>query len=99
MSVSAARTATLPAARGHRTGASRTSLRLSGNWWIFVVFSIGLVLVAGPFVWMVLSSFKNAPELHAFPPTLFPVQPTLENYTTLLAKLNFPLFFFNSLLD
>jgi len=51
------------------------TLALSGNWWIFLVFSIGLVLVAGPFVWMVLSSFKNAQELHAFPPTLFPSPP------------------------
>jgi multiple sugar transport system permease protein len=93
-----ARTATLPAAHSRQTGTRRVSLAISGNWWIFVVFSIGLVLVAGPFVWMVLSSFKNAQELHAFPPTLFPAQPTLENYTTLLAKLNFPLFFFNSLL-
>ncbi|MDQ6670223.1 MAG: carbohydrate ABC transporter permease [Chloroflexota bacterium] len=70
---------------------------MSGNWWVFLVFSIGLVLVAGPFVWMVLSSFKDAQELHLFPPTLLPARPTLDNYTTLLAKLNFPLFFFNSL--
>ena len=81
-----ARTATLPGVHSRRTGTRGLSLPISGNWWIFVVFSIGLVLVAGPFVWMVLSSFKSSPELHAFPPTLFPVQPTLENYTTLLAK-------------
>jgi multiple sugar transport system permease protein len=92
-----ARTATLPAVHSRRTGTRRGSMALSGNWWIFLVFSVGLVLVAGPFVWMVLSSFKNSQELHAFPPTLFPAQPTLENYTTLLSKLNFPLFFFNSL--
>jgi multiple sugar transport system permease protein len=94
---SSARIATLPAVHSRRTGTRRVSLSISGNWWVFLVFSIGLVLVAGPFLWMVLSSFKNAQELHAFPPTLFPAQPTLENYTTLLAKLNFPLFFFNSL--
>jgi len=94
VSLASTRAEMLPAVRSRRTGAS---LALRGNWWIFLVFSIGLVLVAGPFVWMVLSSFKNAEELHAFPPTLFPAQPTLENYTTLLAKLNFPLFFFNSL--
>jgi multiple sugar transport system permease protein len=92
-----ARTATLPAVQSRRTGTRRASVALSGNWWIFLVFSVGLVLVAGPFVWMVLSSFKDSQELHAFPPTLFPAQPTLENYTTLLSKLNFPLFFFNSL--
>jgi multiple sugar transport system permease protein len=67
-------------------------------WWVFLLFCLGLVLVAGPFVWMVASSFKDAQELHAFPPTLFPIRPTLDNYTTLFDKLNFPLFFFNSLI-
>src|ERR1051326_6311681 len=68
------------------------------NWWVFVLFVFGLVLVAGPFLWMVASSFKNAQELHAFPPTFLPANPTLDNYTTLFQKLDFPLFFFNSLI-
>lgn len=93
MSVSA----TVPSAPARRARRQHGLVALSGNWWVFVVFSAGLVLVAGPFVWMVLSSFKDSQELHLFPPTLIPVRPTLENYTTLLAKLNFPLFFFNSL--
>ena len=75
----------------------RAPALLPRNWWVFIVFALGLVLVAGPFLWMVASSFKDAQELHAFPPTLLPVRPTLDNYTTLFQKLNFPLFFFNSL--
>jgi multiple sugar transport system permease protein len=91
-------TASLPRLQHRRARTQRiTALTVSGNWWVFVVFSIGLLIVAGPFVWMVLSSFKGAQELHQFPPTLFPARPTLDNYTTLLAKLNFPLYFFNSL--
>jgi multiple sugar transport system permease protein len=92
-----ARTVSLPRVHKGQTSVRRVPLALTGNWWIFLIFSLGLVLVAGPFVWMVLSSFKDAPELHAFPPTFLPVQPTLINYTTLLAKLNFPQYFFNSL--
>src|SRR5436853_7544933 len=65
-------------------------------WWVFLLFCLGLVMVAGPFVWMVASSFKDAQELHRFPPTLIPANPTLANYTTLFDKLKFPLFFFNS---
>jgi multiple sugar transport system permease protein len=63
---------------------------------VFVAYTIGLVLVAGPFVWMVASAFKTAPELHRFPPTFLPAQPTLDNFRTLFDKLNFPLYFLNS---
>ena len=71
---------------------------LPANWWVFVLYVLGLVVVAGPFLWMVASSFKDSQELHAFPPTLVPLRPTLDNYTTLFQKLDFPLFFFNSLI-
>jgi multiple sugar transport system permease protein len=97
MSLSA-RSATLPRARDVQVRQAQIHGRpaLPSTWWVFVLFCIGLVLVAGPFVWMVASSFKDAQELHAFPPTLIPARPTLENYTTLFQKLTFPLFFFNS---
>jgi multiple sugar transport system permease protein len=98
MSVSAAPSATFARhAQARRVQAHGRPDVLPRNLWVFVVFILGLVLVAGPFLWMVASSFKDAQELHAFPPTLLPVRPTLENYTTLFQKLNFPLFFFNSL--
>src|SRR5919202_790871 len=97
MSVSAARTVGLPRARTRRVGPARRTV-VTSTWWVYVVFLLGLVLVAGPFVWMVASSFKDSRELHAFPPTLLPARPTLDNYTTLFQKLDFPLFFFNSLL-
>jgi multiple sugar transport system permease protein len=71
---------------------------LPANWWVFVLYVLGLVVVAGPFIWMVASSFKDSQELHAFPPTIVPLRPTLDNYTTLFQKLDFPLFFFNSLI-
>jgi len=96
MSVSA-RTATLPRAGTRQAAPGQRRTWKLGAWWVFVLFSLGLVIVAGPFVWMVASSFKDAQELHAFPPTIVPVRPTFDNYTTLWAKLNFPLFFFNSL--
>jgi multiple sugar transport system permease protein len=98
MSVSA-RSASLPRARSSaRHAGAMPTVRLPANLWVLVVFLIGLVLVAGPFVWMVASSFKDVQELHQFPPTMLPARPTLDNYTTLFQKLNFPLYFFNSLL-
>jgi multiple sugar transport system permease protein len=97
MSVSA-RSAAFPKASKRQLQSQRRSTTVPRNWWVFVLFVLGLVLVAGPFMWMVASSFKDAQELHAFPPTLLPVRPTLDNYATLFEKLDFPLFFFNSLI-
>jgi multiple sugar transport system permease protein len=97
MSVSA-HSASLPRARSSaRHAGAAPTVRVPPNLWVLVVFLIGLVLVAGPFVWMVASSFKDVQELHQFPPTFFPARPTFGNYSTLFEKLNFPLFFFNSL--
>jgi multiple sugar transport system permease protein len=64
--------------------------------WVYAVLTLGLVLLVGPFLWMLAGSFKSAGELHRFPPTLFPLAPTLDNYQVLFSKLNFPLYFFNS---
>jgi multiple sugar transport system permease protein len=64
--------------------------------WLYAVLTLGLVLLVGPFLWMLAGSFKTAAELHQFPPTLFPTAPTLDNYQVLFSKLNFPLYFFNS---
>jgi len=57
---------------------------------------VGLVASLGPLVWMVLSSVKPESEIRQFPPTLIPQDVTLENYTQLFDRLNFPQFFFNS---
>ena len=95
MSVSA-RTAPIPRSQVRQAHPHPPILAAPRNWWVFILFAVGLVAVAGPFVWMVASSFKDAQELHAFPPTLLPVRPTLENYTALFQKLDFPLYFFNS---
>ena len=46
------------------------------------VLMIGvLLLVIGPFVWQLSTSFKGPGEdLYLFPPNLIPAQPTIENY-------------------
>lgn len=64
----------------------------------YVVLTLGLVLVAGPFVWMLLGSFKSEGELRRDPPTWLPENPTLENYRELFSRLDFPLYFANSTL-
>jgi multiple sugar transport system permease protein len=65
-------------------------------WWIYVLLVIGLLLLVGPFIWMILGSFKTTGELRQVPPTWWPENPTLANYEDLFSRLNFVRYFFNS---
>ena len=67
------------------------------TWWLYALLLVGLVVVAGPFIWMVLSSFKSQSELVRVPPTWLPETWTLDNYRRLFTSLNFPRYFWNSL--
>jgi|tagenome__1003787_1003787.scaffolds.fasta_scaffold20894605_2 multiple sugar transport system permease protein len=68
----------------------------SGQPWVYVVLSGGLVLLVGPFIWMLLGSFRPDRELKEVPPSWLPQHPTLSNYTDLLSTGNFPQYFLNS---
>ena len=76
-----------PAAVGGRTGS---------HLWIYVLLIAGLVLMVGPFLWMVLGSLKPQAEFLRIPPTFLPATPTMDNYGRLFEQLDFPRFFFNS---
>jgi multiple sugar transport system permease protein len=68
------------------------------TWWLYALLLLGLVAVAGPFLWMVISSFKPQAELVRVPPTWLPEVWTWDNYDRLFTQLNFPRYFFNSVL-
>lgn len=51
-----------------------------------------------PYVWLLLSSFKNSSEILQIPPTFFPRQPSLASYRTILFEFAFGRAFLNSLL-
>ena len=74
----------------------RPRRRRHGRWWLYVVLSVLLVAVLTPFVWMILGGFKTDGELRQVPPTWWPQDPTLDNYTQLFAALDFGGFFLNS---
>lgn len=65
---------------------------------LYVVLVLGLLAVAGPFVWMALSSVKPEREIREVPPTWWPETFTLDNFRELFSRLDFPLYFFNSVL-
>jgi len=65
--------------------------------WLYVVLSLGLVLVLTPFVWMLLGSVKTDGELRRNPPTWWPQEATWDNFRELFTRLDFAQFFTNSL--
>lgn len=83
-----------PHSQGRRTLRAGTTGRVI----VYVLLSLGLVLVVAPFVWMVLASFKTPAELALVPPTWWPQIPTWQNYVNLFSRLNFPLYFMNSVI-
>lgn len=51
-----------------------------------------------PLFWCVSSSFKVSGEIFDYPPTLFPKQPTLDNYRELFSKFPYERWYLNSVL-
>ncbi|GAA2633035.1 carbohydrate ABC transporter permease [Paractinoplanes durhamensis] len=63
---------------------------------LYAVLVAALIVVVGPFVWMLLSSFKSEGEIRSVPPTWWPSHWTLTNYRDLFSRLDFPQYFANS---
>ena len=84
-----ARTASTPGGR-RRGGRVHRPLR-------YVLASLGLLVMAAPFLWMALSAFKSRQDLTASPPVWIPSRWTLGNFSALLDQLDMPRYFVNSL--
>jgi multiple sugar transport system permease protein len=78
------------------TSAAASGKRTAGTWWVYVLLTLGIVLMVGPFLWMLLGSLKPQAEFLVTTPTFLPKDPTLDNYDRLFVRLDFPRFFFNS---
>ena len=74
----------------------RASRGAAGSWWLYALLILGLLLLVGPFIWMILGSFKTSGELRQVPPTWLPEQWTTANYQDLFDRQNFLRFFLNS---
>jgi multiple sugar transport system permease protein len=80
----------------HRPPSRGPGAQRSRGIWLHVALIAGLIVMAMPFVWMIVSSFKTTGELRQLPPTWLPENPTTGNYRGLFDRLNFPRYFFNS---
>ncbi|RDW21473.1 sugar ABC transporter permease [Oceanobacillus arenosus] len=58
---------------------------------------IGGLIIALPFVWMILSSFKTDREVLNIPPTLLPEHFTFQNFIDLFVNMNFGTYLVNTL--
>jgi len=67
---------------------------------IYAILICGAIISIGPFYWLVTTAFKLPKEVIVTPPTLFPLNPTLENFKQVLTMKNisFPRMYANSLL-
>lgn len=64
---------------------------------VYFLLLVGAVISFFPFYWMFISAFKPKEDLFKFPPDLFPLEPTLENFRFLLTETDFARNMFNSL--
>jgi multiple sugar transport system permease protein len=72
-----------------------TGRRAGSNLWVYALLVGGLLIMVGPFLWMVLGSIKPSVDFLRSP-TLLPSAVTGDNFSRLFDQLDFPRFFFNS---
>lgn len=70
-----------------------------GNLAVYLVLTIGSVVMIFPFVWMIMTSFKTVPETTMIPPTLFPASfSNTTAYAQVTASLPFLKLYFNTIM-
>jgi multiple sugar transport system permease protein len=63
--------------------------------YVLLIFMSAITIF--PFVWMIGTSLKTTQEIFAFPPTLWPAEPQWRNFATVLERVPFLRFYFNSI--
>jgi putative chitobiose transport system permease protein len=65
----------------------------------YTALTLLALLTIGPFLWLLSTSLKGSSEnIYAYPPTLLPMQPTLENFSRILESQPFWTYLANSAL-
>lgn len=78
-------------------GLSRTGARRLGDFLAHLLLVSGSLLFAGPFLWMLMSSFKTQFEIYRFPPVLLPEAMQWMNYVVVFRDQPFARYIGNSL--
>ena len=81
-----------PAMSGANTGRRSRTLRVAA----WIATALAALTMAGPFLWMALTSLMGQLEVFAYPPQILPESPRWENYSGALTAQPFARFFLNS---
>ncbi|MFB6108388.1 MAG: carbohydrate ABC transporter permease [Haloplanus sp.] len=65
---------------------------------LYVLAGVAVVVFAFPVYWLVLSSLKEPSAIRSWPPSLFTLNLTLDNFKLLITETNFPRWFKNSII-
>jgi multiple sugar transport system permease protein len=68
------------------------------QWIAGIILTLGGLLVAIPFIWMILSAFKTESEVLQLTPTLWPETFTTENFIYLFENMNFAIYLRNTII-
>ncbi len=68
------------------------------QWIAGIVLTLGGLLVAIPFIWMILSAFKPESEVLQLTPTLWPETFTTDNFIYLFENMNFAVYLRNTII-
>ncbi|ANC76213.1 sugar ABC transporter permease [Fictibacillus phosphorivorans] len=68
------------------------------QWIAGIVLTLGGLLVAIPFIWMILSAFKPESEVLQLTPSLWPENFTTENFVYLFENMNFGVYLRNTII-
>ncbi|KZE68937.1 sugar ABC transporter permease [Fictibacillus phosphorivorans] len=68
------------------------------QWIAGIVLTLGGLLVAIPFIWMILSAFKPESEVLQLTPTLWPETFTMDNFIYLFENMNFAVYLRNTII-
>jgi multiple sugar transport system permease protein len=86
-----------PAAAALERGARRRQRRGRPSAWHLLLAPLALIFIF-PFLQMVLASFMTTSEINSYPPALFPHDPSLAAYRTVLRDSDFSTWFTNSVI-
>jgi multiple sugar transport system permease protein len=90
------RTTPIPVESGHVRSRRRTRRRL-GRWLLWLAIALIIIWSVGPFLWVVITSFKLDRDLATLPPIL-PPEPTWNHYVNIFTGRPFYRFIINSLI-
>ena len=78
----------------HAPSAARPGRRTA--WPLHALLILASLVTIGPFLWMILTSFKTFEESILIPPTILPASWNLDNYQVVLGKFPFGAFYLNT---